>query len=86
MKAITTKYYGPTNSKGSRIIATDEDRNRISIGYPHELSGMDCQAKAAVALCRKMNWRGKLLGVGIKGGYVFVFTDSSKVYDVEETV
>ena len=82
MKAITTKYHGPTNSRGSRIIATDEDGNRISIGYPHGLTGIDCHAKAAVALCRKMNWGGKLLGAGIKGGYVFVFTDSSEVYEV----
>lgn len=27
MKAIVTKYYGPTNSKGSRISADDGDGN-----------------------------------------------------------
>jgi hypothetical protein len=73
MKAIVTKYHGPTNFKGSRITATDEDGNRITISYPHELSGEDVHRAAAQALCDKMKWTGQLVGGSLKNGYVFVF-------------
>ena len=55
MQAITTKYLFATNSKGSRIKATC-DAGSITIPYPHELSGMDVHAKAAMELCRKLGW------------------------------
>lgn len=77
MKAIKTTYKGPTNTRGSRITASDEDGNRISICYPRELSGMDAHAKAAVALCSKMQWDGVLHGGGLKDCYVFVFAPRS---------
>ena len=80
MKAIVTKYIGPTNSRGTRIIASDEDGNRIIIGYPYELSGIAAHAKAARALCDKMKWDGKLIGGAMKNGYAFVFSDSSEVF------
>lgn len=51
----------------------------MSIGYPYELSGTDCHAKAAIALCEKMNWDGDLIAGGTKDGYVFVFADSDRV-------
>ena len=73
MKAITTKYHGPTNTRGSRISAKAEGGNRISISYPHELSGEDVYRAAAEALCKKMNWPGSLIGGGTEDGYVFVF-------------
>jgi len=75
MKAITTRYVGPGNVRGARIIACDMDGNRVTIGYPHELSGEDVHRKAALALCDKMQWTGTLAGGGIKGGYAFVFVD-----------
>jgi len=34
---------------------------------------MDCHAKAAGELCRKMGWKGVLHGGGLKDCYVFVF-------------
>lgn len=80
MKAITTKYRGPTNTRGSRIIASDEDGNRVSIPYPHELSGILVHAKAALALCEKMKWTGPLIGGSLKDGYAFVFTNSSATF------
>jgi hypothetical protein len=75
MKAIQTKYIGPTNFRGSRIKASDGDKNSITISYPHELSGEDVHRKAAEALRDKMGWTGNLTGGGLKNGYVFVFTD-----------
>jgi hypothetical protein len=76
VKAITTKYHGPTETRGARVVASDEDGNRVSIPYQYELSGKDVHRKAAVALCDKMHWTGAdtLVGGGIKHGYVFVFT------------
>ncbi len=73
MKSIRTKYHGPTNTKGSRISASDEDGNHISISYPYELSGEDVHRKAAVALCEKMGWKGRLVGGSLRDGYVFVW-------------
>lgn len=73
MKAIITKYHGPTNTKGSRITASDEDNNRITISYPYELSGEAVHRKAAEALCAKMGWTGTLVGGSLKNGYVFTF-------------
>lgn len=80
MKAIVTKYHGPTNMRGSRITASDEDGNRITISYPYELSGENVHRKAAQALCDKMKWTGKLTAGSLKNGYVFVFAhDSSEM-------
>ena len=73
MKAIVTKYHGPTNARGSRISASDEDGNKITISYPYELSGEAVHRKAAEALCEKMEWTGNLIGGSLKNGYVFVF-------------
>lgn len=73
MKAIITKYKGPTNTRGSRIYAHDGDGNRVSIPYPYELSGEEVHKAAAVALCNKMGWSTDLLGGGLKDGYCFVF-------------
>jgi hypothetical protein len=73
MKAIITKYHGPTNTKGSRITATDEDGNRVTIPHPYELSGEAVHKAAADALCKKMGWAGNLIGGSLKNGYVFTF-------------
>lgn len=73
MKAIVTKYHGPTNNRGARISASDEDGNRVSIPYPYELSGEAVHRKAADALCAKLGWEGKLAAGSTKTGYVFVF-------------
>ena len=32
-KAIITRYLGPTNTKGARIVASDGDGNRITVPY-----------------------------------------------------
>jgi hypothetical protein len=55
MQAITTKYLGPTDKKGARIKATC-DAGSITVSYPHELSGQDVHAFAAMALVRKLGW------------------------------
>jgi len=43
--AILSKYCGPTNSTGSRIIVSSQ-RGRKTFSYPYELSGSNCHAWA----------------------------------------
>lgn len=77
MKAITTKFYGPTNARGSRIIASDEDGNKVTVHYDHALNPCEMHALAARTLCKKMRWHGVLLQGSLKTGYVFVWFDGS---------
>ena len=75
MKAIETHYLGATNFKGSRIVASDSDGNRVCVGYDHGAS--DPHEVAARALCAKMGWSGKLTSGHTKRGKVFVFAGDS---------
>jgi len=75
MQAIETKYFGATNTRGSRIIATTgSGHHKLAIPYPHELSGEACHAAAAEALATKLGWlKGrKLIGGETRKGYCFV--------------
>jgi hypothetical protein len=73
MKAIVTKFVGPTNTKGSKIIASDMDGNQISVPYDDSLNSDKMHDKAAIALCHKMQWGGMLASGSLKNGYVYVF-------------
>lgn len=64
-KAITTKYLGPTDFKGSRISATDGDGNRVSVPYEYALNSDGNHIAAATALCEKMKWKGTLVHGGL---------------------
>ncbi len=86
MKAILTKYHGPTDTEHSWIGAFDMDRNRIAIPYPHELSGEECYRVAAQALCDKMHWTGRMVGGAIRDGYAFVFVDDDAVRSALRTM
>ena len=56
---------GPTNTRGSRIIASDADGNRVSISYPSAYSSDTAHEIAAYMLMEKMDWPNELIG----GGY-----------------
>lgn len=56
MKAIMTKYQGPTNYRASRIKATDGDGNHVTVSYDHALGATENHDVAALALARKMGW------------------------------
>lgn len=82
MKAITTKYLGPTDCKGSRVKADDGDGNSITLPWRNRWDSEDNHAEAARSLCRKMGWKGKLQGGGLlKAGrtvaVAWVFCDRS---------
>ena len=79
MKAITTKFIGATNYRGSRIKATAEGGHSLTISYPHEANqGADAHAVAALALCRRLGWDGELIAGGTAAGYVFVFASGDR--------
>ena len=73
MKAIKTIYLGPTNTKGSRVKATDCDRNSITLSWDCALDSDDNHRAAAKALCDKMKWKGKTAMGGFPDCNVHVF-------------
>lgn len=56
MRVIKTVYKGPTNSRGSRIIANDGNGNRVIVPYNHELNIDGNHLAAAYALCKRLGW------------------------------
>ena len=78
MKAITAKFISATNTRPSRIAASDLDGNRVIIPFDHDRETHEGPyRKAANALCVKMSWPGELVGGAVKDGYVFVFMSTS---------
>lgn len=78
MKAITTRYRGPTNARGSRVSAFTTDQS-ITLGYDDALNSEANHTNAALALCHKMRWGGELVrGDLTNGDCVFVFLPKSK--------
>lgn len=71
MKAITTSFRGPTNTRGARIVASDGDGNTITISYDH--GAKNPHADAAIALAHKMGWHGEMVQGAVRAGYVFVW-------------
>ena len=57
MKAIQTRYLGPTDYKGSRIKAWADGWDSVTIGYPHEYNTERAHYQAALALIDKVNKR-----------------------------
>lgn len=84
MKAIFTKYLSYTEKKPSRIKAYDLDGHSITMSMPLEdIPKIECHARAAIKLCLKMGWKGKLVSGGTKEGYVFTFSHSES-FDIIE--
>jgi hypothetical protein len=78
VQAITTKYLGPTDHKGSRIKATCQ-AGSITLEWDSTLDSTANHDKAAVALADKLGWRegyhGDMVrGSPLDGGYVYCFT------------
>lgn len=73
MKAITTKFHGPTNTRGSRYSASDGDGNQVMVSADHAKNSDDNHDAAAIALCHKMKWDGPLMRGAIRGGCVYTF-------------
>jgi len=75
-QAITTKYLGPTNVKGSRIKATAA-AGSLTIHIDHALNIEANHTKAAELLAHKYGWGGQWFMGGLPNddGYCFVCTE-----------
>ena len=82
MQTIETKYVGPSNVKGSRIIATSASGKRAIVSYDSALSSEDAHMVGVKALCAKLDWHGKLAGGHTKNGMVWVFVHGSFAYEL----
>jgi hypothetical protein len=83
MQTISTKYTSATNTRGSRIVATSTNGDRVSIGYPHHLrEGEQAHWEAANKLAQKLGWTGTMQAGATKTGYVFVFVDSREQFTI----
>jgi len=83
-QAIETRYVGPTNSRGSRIIARAA-AGRLTVHWDYVLNPEMNHQRAADLLARKLGWVGEHHGILIGGGnasntgYVFVFANTSHI-------
>lgn len=75
-QAITTKYIGPSNTRGSRIKATAA-AGSVTIEYDDGLNSAANHSKAAEALAVKYGWRGNWLMGGMPEGTGYCFVCSS---------
>ena len=75
MKAIQTRYYGPTNTKPSKIKAWAEGVAPVYVTYgslPDDLSGEAAFRYVAEQLAAKYGWANTLVGGGLPNGdYAF---------------
>jgi hypothetical protein len=84
MKAIFTKYIGPSLSKPARIKAYTDDQS-LTISYTYESLERD-HDRAARALIAKMGWKCTTLAVGHhKNGNVYVMLDDQMRQTISAT-
>lgn len=83
--AIQTKYFGPTNFKGSRVKAIARRRDTgafpmrelsLTDSWDHGSTAEENHARVAKLLATKLDWSGTFVGGSLDGssGYVFVNT------------
>lgn len=78
MQAIETTYCGPTDHRGSRVIAKCE-AGRVVVEWDYALNSDENHRAAAEALSAKLGWdqgwHGKMVSGGLPGrGWAHVFT------------
>jgi len=72
LQAITTKYFGPTNTRGGRVRAF-ASAGSIVVNWDHALNDPQNHCAAARALAKRLEWDGRYVGGATDTGYVFVF-------------
>ena len=77
MQTISTKYYGPTNTKGSRIVAKTASGKRFTQDYLHSLNADENHWLAAQGLAQKLQWSGTMIQGDTDTGCVFVFANDT---------
>lgn len=76
LRAITTKYHGPTATLGARVSASSSG-DRHTIAWDYASNTFENHAAAAEALCLQMGWSGDLVAGTAGDGFVFVFDTRS---------
>ena len=71
-QSIQTRYLGPTNHRGARIVATTPGGHRLTRPWDYALSGENNDRLAAEALAAKLGWPTIKAGGSTKDGYVWV--------------
>tara|TARA_R100000808_G_scaffold260_3_gene1576 strand:- start:6939 stop:7196 length:258 start_codon:yes stop_codon:yes gene_type:complete len=62
MQSIITSFLGPTDHRGSRIIAKTSGGFKKTYPYDHRLSGEKNHASASLSLLKVLDWEGELIG------------------------
>lgn len=80
-QAIVTRYYGPTNTRGSRVKATC-DAGSLTVSWDYALDAPENHAAAVYALAHKLGWAGEWILGGMpqasRDAYVAVPACSGK--------
>jgi len=74
-QSITTKYLGPTNTRGSRCKATTSSGVSLIVDWDDALNSDENHLAAAKALAVKLRWRGQWVAGCTSTGCVFVNFD-----------
>lgn len=89
--AINCRYLGPTNFKGSRVVATTANGHRKVVPFDDTHGRVHAYQLAAVALARELGWLDEdrlgsvSMAVGsMPKGYVFVFADRDATFTASE--
>jgi hypothetical protein len=74
VKAISSRYLSATRTLPARIKAFDADGNSATVEYDGGM-GPIAHWPAVLRLCTKMQWYGRLIPGGVRGGYVWVWQE-----------
>jgi hypothetical protein len=72
MQAITTKYHGPTMTRGSRYTATTTSGIRHTVTQRPDEDSTETHRRAAMELAVKLGWSREWKEGSLKDGYVYV--------------
>ena len=79
MKAIIVKYLGATDTKGTRLKASDGDNNQLTLSRDYSLDFDKDARRVAEAFINKMGWNVVISGQGgLKNSEVFTITHKSE--------
>ena len=80
MQSIRTKYFGPTNNRGTRIKATSTSGQSVTVNRDYAAEVSVDERRAAMVLCKKLGWSGcdRMIRGGLTNDEsVFVFMPES---------
>ncbi len=83
MQAIITKYYGPTETRGTRIVARCSEDSAI-VARNHAVNVEMDHARAAQKLAHKLGWYGRWFGTHLPGDRMAWVPTVGFVIDVDD--